>query len=104
MFWLMKRIEPSQSTNWQPLGCWLKLQSSFTARFMVAQVQPQLIGEFVRPLVRTDSSSLEPATHSGQTLIRLLPNRYDDSPAMTGLLRPSVICAKRQHARRSNSL
>ena len=39
------------------------------ALIIVVGVQPQLIGEFVRPLVRTDSSSFDPAIHSGQTLI-----------------------------------
>src|SRR4051812_2316304 len=98
----MKRTEPSQSTNWQPLGCWLKLQSSLIAFAIVAHVQPQLIGELVRPLVRTDSSSLEAAIQSGQTLILVgvasgLPKMYVDSPAISVLLRPSVIWAKRQH-------
>src|ERR687897_909417 len=100
----MKRTDPSHNTNWQPLGCWLTLQSSLTAWAIVAHVHPQLIGEFVRPFVRTDSSSLEPAIHNGHTLIRLLPNRYDDSPTINVLLKPSVISARRQPFRRSSSL
>src|SRR4051812_24699088 len=109
MFWLIKRTEPSHSTNWQPLGCWLKLQSSLIALAIVAQVQPQLMGELVRPLVRTDSSSLEPAIQRGQTLICVgvvsgLPKMYDDSPTISVLLRPSVISARRQHWMRSANL
>src|SRR5262245_39069548 len=111
MFWLMNLTEPSQKTNCAPLGWALKAQSSLIAGTISVDLHPQLIGALVRPLKRTHSSWPVAPIQVGQSSIRVmlartvpLPSTYDDSPAMSVLLSPSVMSAKRRFPGASDHL